>query len=66
MPATNRNQAMTDKTDQHHRKPFAPPRLLRLGQMDCIVMQSPPSPPSSAWRGGGTARTRAPGEFTWE
>ncbi len=56
---------MTNTPKHSRRKPFVTPELTFFGQMHRIVMQSSP-PPSSAWRAGGTARTRAPGEFTWE
>lgn len=52
------------KTLKHtRRRLFVAPELTFFGQMDRIVMLSPPDKPAGSLTGRGTARTRNPGDF---
>lgn len=52
------------KTLKHtRRRLFVVPELTFFGQMDRIVMLSPPDKPAGSLTGRGTARTRNPGDF---
>ncbi len=54
---------MTNTPKHSRRKRFVPPELILFGQMDRIVMQSPPDKPAGSLTGRGTARTRNPGDW---
>jgi len=60
---SNHECTMTDTPKHGRRKPFVTPELTFFGQMDRIVMQSPPDKPAGSFIGEGDIRTNKQGDF---